>query len=188
MHFRIPHAHPSLTLLTEASAEHISDISPFGCDTPDDLVKFLTHVANAPTQEALYDVLAVADKDHDIGLLLRRRSDGVLATTDHIENDEFVDNDEDGFAFVTEETRTGVTDRFLRWAANNAEEDVDVAMKTLLADMQKVEPDAADLLATDRMKVDPVVDRLADVANDVHDAKLKKTIEDAVSAIKAALV
>jgi hypothetical protein len=185
MHYAIAADHPAVARLIEVSRSIAEDRRPMSCATSEEVAAMLVRaVAGAPDASG-FDVVALDCEDNDIHLLLRRRSDGLLARTSYIEGEDLCD-DIGVFELVDEQNRDQIVSRFDRWCQFNLEGEDEVAYRSFVDGMVQVEENEEHELTNDLLMITPTLETLEGIVGRVRTDALRNAITDALSTIKAA--
>lgn len=157
----------------------------------DEFVTFILSVestgSTSPKRED-FDVLAVDApwRAQSAKVLLRRRTDGVLAIVEYQEGDD-VGDDETTFAFVAPDGGHEVRSILNRHFENAGMDDGESLADAFLTRMRSSQASKADLAAIDAAKVDPVVSHLENLLQDLSCPSIRQAVDDAVASIRSVM-
>jgi hypothetical protein len=157
----------------------------------DEFVTFILSVTSTGTTSPKaedFDVLAVHApwRSHAAKVLLRRKTDGVLAIAGYDEGDD-VGDDETTFAFVKTDEGHAVRNILKHHLEDAGMDDGEALADEFLARMQSSQASKADLAAIDAMKVDPAVSELEGLLQDLSCPSIRQAVDDAIASIRSVM-
>lgn len=185
MNYAVADGHPAITQLIALCGEIPEQNLPRSFESVEETAQtLLCSVPGAPPASD-FDVLALDSEGQDVHLLLRRRSDGLLARASYIEGEDLSD-DIDIFEYLDEDNREGILARFDRWCGFNLEDEDAAAYRALVADMVPVEWTPARQVEDDLLVIAPTLKTLEELGGRVATERLRSVISAAVAAIRSA--
>jgi hypothetical protein len=185
MNYAVADGHPSIAQLKEMAESVAEQELPRSLSTVDEVADTILRSIPGAPDASDFDVLALDSEDQDVHLLLRRRSDGLLARASYIEGEDLSD-DIDVFEFVSEENRQQIVARFDRWCGYHLEAEDEAAYRALIADMVPVEWSPQRQLEEDLLVIAPTLHTLEGLVGMVGTESLRDTISQALVSMKAA--
>lgn len=185
MYYAIAAGHPAIEQLIELSNSIAEHREPMSMGNAAEVAETLLRSVPGAPEATEYDVIALDAEDRDIHLLLRRKSDGLLARASYIEGEDLAD-DIDVFEFVSDENKDQVVARFDRWCQFNLEAEDDSAYRALIADMVPIEWSAQHQVQEDLLVIAPALQTLEGQLGMVGTEGLREAISNALASIKAA--
>lgn len=185
MYYAIPEGHPDTPVLIEISESLAKERRPMGSDAARDVADSLLRSIDGAPEVDDYDVLMLDAEDRDIHVLLRRRSDGLLARASYIEGDDIGD-DIHVFEHVSDENLEQTVTRLERWCQYNVERDDDSSETPLVSSLIPVEENDEIALANDILLLAPTLSMLEGLAGQIHTPLLRDAVTTALTSMKTA--
>lgn len=185
MNYAVADGHPAIAQMKEVSESIAEQELPRSLATADEVADTILRSMPGTPEASDFDVLALENEDNDVHLLLRRRSDGLLARASYIEGEDISD-DIDVFEFLNEENRDQIVARFDRWCGHHLEDEDEAAYRALIADMIPVEWTPERQLEEDMLVIAPTLQTLEGQLGMVGTESLRDVISQALVSMRAA--